>query len=94
MHGREAEPLGRCPMCPDSDGSAMNRLEEGALGEPVLAGNDLILNPNGRRSQLIGLQLRRQMHCQDGSSGIDRMPWPNPFGWAHYKGAGRAGSSS
>jgi hypothetical protein len=26
-------------MCPDSDGFVMNRLEEGALGDPVLAGN-------------------------------------------------------
>ncbi len=34
--GREAEPRGPCPMCPDSDGFVMNRLEEGALGDPVL----------------------------------------------------------
>ena len=26
-------------MGPDSDGFVMNRLEEGALGDPVLAGN-------------------------------------------------------
>ncbi len=49
MHGREAEPRGPCPMCgPDSDGFVMNRhglrVEEGALGDPVLAGN-LVLNP-------------------------------------------------
>ncbi len=48
-------------MCSDSDGFFMNRLEEGVLGDPVLAGN-LILNPNGCRSP-----------CQDGSSGIDML---------------------
>jgi hypothetical protein len=58
-------------MCPDSDVFAMNRLEEGALGDPVLAGN-LVLNPNGRRSPRMGLQ--RQIHRKDGSSGIDSMP--------------------
>jgi hypothetical protein len=31
-----------------SDGFSMNRLEEGALGGPVLAGN-LVYNPDGRR---------------------------------------------
>ena len=53
--GREAEPRGPCPMCPDADGFVMNRLEEGALGDPVLAGN-LVLNPNGRRSPRLGLR--------------------------------------
>jgi hypothetical protein len=53
LHGREAEPQGPCSMCQDSDGFAMNRLEEGALGDPVLAGN-LVLYPNGRRSPQMG----------------------------------------
>jgi hypothetical protein len=35
-------------MGPDSDGFLMNRLEEGALGGPVLAGN-LVYNLDGRR---------------------------------------------
>ena len=33
---------------PCSDGFLMNRLEEGALGDPVLAGN-LVFDPDGRR---------------------------------------------
>ena len=36
------------PNGPCSDGFVMNRLEEGALGDPVLAGN-LVFNPDGRR---------------------------------------------
>jgi len=36
------------PDGPYSDGFLMNRLEEGALGGPVLAGN-LVYNPDGRR---------------------------------------------
>jgi hypothetical protein len=40
-------------MCLDSDGFVMNRLEEGALGDPVLAGN-LVLNP--KRSLRLGLR--------------------------------------
>ncbi len=35
------------PHGPYSDGILMNRLEEGALGDPVLAGN-LVYNPDGR----------------------------------------------
>ncbi len=69
MHGRGVEPRGPCPMCQDSDGFLMNCLEEGASGDPVLAGN-LVLDPNGHRSQRMGL--RRQTHCQEGSSGMMR----------------------
>jgi hypothetical protein len=42
-------------MCQDSDGFVMNRLEEGALGDPVLAGN-VVLYPDGRRLQHMGLE--------------------------------------
>jgi hypothetical protein len=58
-------------MCLDSDGFAMNSLEEDGLGYPVLVGN-LVLNPNGLRSLLMGLQL--QTYRQDCSSRIDHMP--------------------
>ncbi len=53
--GREVEPRGPCLMCLDSDGFVMNRLEEGELGDPLLAGN-LVLTPNGRRSPQLGLR--------------------------------------
>jgi hypothetical protein len=36
------------PNCPNSDRFKMNRLEEGALGDPVLASN-LVYNLDGRR---------------------------------------------
>ncbi len=53
---RSLEGRARCARTvQDSDGFVMNRLEEGAFGDPVLAGN-LVLNPNGRRSQRMGLR--------------------------------------
>ena len=48
QQGRGTQSRRSCPMGPDSDGFKMNRLEEGALGDPVLAGN-LVFNLDGRR---------------------------------------------
>jgi len=48
QQGRGTQSRRSCPMGPDSDGFIMNRLEEGALGDPVLAGN-LVYNLDGRR---------------------------------------------
>ena len=49
QQGRGTQSRRSCPMGPDSDGFIMNRLEdsEGALGDPVLAGN-LVYNLDGR----------------------------------------------
>jgi len=48
QQGRGTRSQRSSPMGPDSDGFIMNRLEEGALGDPVLAGN-LVYNLDGRR---------------------------------------------
>ena len=47
QQGRGTQSRRSCPMGPDSDGFIMNRLEEGALGDPVLAGN-LVSDLDGR----------------------------------------------
>ena len=65
-------------MCPDSDGFVMNRLEEGALGDPVLAGNSMITlmgtaDPPVASEQLGRSKLGRAVAQQHG-------PRPNRLG--------------